>query len=152
MAFHRGNAFFSDIVANDCTKQFVDVVPVVLDSRVNHFSIRGGQHNGHFKIFRLQHYAVLSFDFQLSFSTTVEERVVSLHMPQSIRIASATSASTSLLIEGRSNSNDLKYYMASVTLSSDNGTTPGELRVASTAPYYQDYTYTIRGQVNIQPA
>ena len=105
MACHRGNASFTDVVASDCNQTFSQQITFSRDPHVKQLLIysneEGTKHHGHFRIFKLRHYAVISFSLAISFAdhTPAMHSITTLTLPDDLRAKPGTISSSPIIVE-----------------------------------------------------
>ena len=158
MAFHRGNAYFTRVTADNLRTQWNAWNPSLNDS----FSNMVVDPLTHARYFNTKNFVVVSLHITVRFNNTTPSpyTTIALNLPSTLRIKSDTHFKNQCNVERFTGTNERKFSMGMVIA---DGTTRGgvdgntflyldRLFIQNLGQYIPDQTYTIRGQLVFEPS
>lgn len=158
MAFHRGNAFFSNVTADDLRTTWNAWSPSMNDQ----FSNLIVDPFTHARYFNTKNFAVVSVHItvQLKNTTPSPYTMMALNLPATLRIKSNTEFQSQCTIERFTGTNERKFSFGMMIA---DGTTRGgadgatfmhldRIFIQNLGQYIAGQTYTIRGQIVFEPS
>lgn len=158
MAFHRGNAYLTNVTADNLRTSWISWQAEIDDT----YSTAVPNPKAYAKYFNTRNLVIVSFYLTVVFhvNTPVPYTTVGILLPPQLRVRSGTMFHNQVLIERGSTSAERKYSVG--TLYVDGETQGGSTNdtysfldrifVRNLGQFVAGQTYTIRGQITFEPA
>lgn len=158
MAFHRGNAFLTNVTADNLRTEWNSWTPTVNDQ----FATIVADPLTHARYFNTKNFAVVSLHVTVQFSNTTPSPYsrIAVNLPATLRIKSSTLFKNQCNIERFTGTNERKFSFGIMAV---DGTTQGgidgttflyldRIFIDNFGQYVSGQTYTIRGQIVFEPS
>jgi hypothetical protein len=158
MAFHRGNAFLTNVTADNLRTTWHGWNPSLNDQ----FSNLIVEPLTHARYFKTKNFAVISIHITVKFenNTPSPYTMIALNLPLDLRIKSGTLLKNQCNIERFTGTNERKFSFGMIIA---DGTTQGgidnttflyldRIFIQNLGLYVPGQTYTIRGQIVFEPS
>tara|TARA_Y100001937_G_scaffold121381_1_gene180053 strand:- start:677 stop:1153 length:477 start_codon:yes stop_codon:yes gene_type:complete len=158
MAFHRGNAFFTNVTADNLRTDWQGWVPSTNDT---HSTIIATPLQ-HARFFNTKNFVVVSLHVTVNFDTSTPENYtkIFIDLPATLRVKSETSFKNSCIIERRTITNERKFSQGMLIADGESkGGVDNEtflfldrIFVENLGQFVSGQTYDIRGQIVFEPS
>ena len=148
MAFHRGNAFFTDVTADDLRTEWTGWYPVVDDE----YATLLVDPLTHTRYFNTRNLAIVSvyLTATFSFSTPSPYSRIALLLPETLRLKADTTFRNQGVVERLTSSGERKFSLGLIVADAKEG--PDRIFLDNLGQYIAGQTYTIKGQIVVEPA
>tara|TARA_X000000368_G_C22780660_1_gene601389 strand:- start:6 stop:482 length:477 start_codon:yes stop_codon:yes gene_type:complete len=158
MAFHRGNAFLTNVTADNLRTNWTGWIPDLKDPYASLIE----NPLQHARFFNTKNFVVASLHLTINFEASTPENYTRLAvgLPITLRIKSNTNFKNSCNIEKNTGTNERKFSFGMIIA---DGTTTGgvdddtflfldRLFIENLGQFIPGQTYTIRGQIVFEPS
>ena len=158
MSYHRGNAFLTNVTADNLRTSWRSWEPTIVDP----YASLVVNPSTHAKYFNTRNFVVVSLNLKVNFSNTtpIPYSTIAVKLPDRLQVRSGTFFRNQAIVERETHTNERKFSVCNMTVDGEtqggvDGTTYlylDRIFIQNLGQFISGQTYEIKGQMTFEPS